>query len=304
MPDSFTIKIFVPDGDPEGVRIIERMNWTGRGIIFPREDWSNTRHRSEFEQPGIYILRGYGPEDEDKPVLYIGQTDSLKSRIDSHIKTKDFWDSACVFVSTNNTLNRGHTTWIEYALVDQARRAGRSNLYNNQNPQEPSLSEAEKADTEAFLKEVLQILPLVGLHAFEEPKPIVHPQIVAEENRPASESKAPDTIIVPAQEEGFQQVFLGENAWYAIRISGGMRPKIKWIAAYQIRPISAITHIAEVASIEPYGDAGKFKVNFAGPVEEIGPIKLGDNPNISPQAPRYTTLNKLKAAKTLADLGW
>jgi len=25
----FTIRIFVPDGDPEGVRIIDRMNWTG-----------------------------------------------------------------------------------------------------------------------------------------------------------------------------------------------------------------------------------------------------------------------------------
>jgi hypothetical protein len=24
----FTIRIFVPDGDPEGVRIINRMNWT------------------------------------------------------------------------------------------------------------------------------------------------------------------------------------------------------------------------------------------------------------------------------------
>jgi len=29
MPDPYTIRIFVPDGDPEGVRIIDRMNWTG-----------------------------------------------------------------------------------------------------------------------------------------------------------------------------------------------------------------------------------------------------------------------------------
>ena len=26
--DPFTIRIFVPDGDPEGIRIIDRMNWT------------------------------------------------------------------------------------------------------------------------------------------------------------------------------------------------------------------------------------------------------------------------------------
>lgn len=30
--DPFTIRIFVPDGDPGGVRIIDRMNWTGLGM--------------------------------------------------------------------------------------------------------------------------------------------------------------------------------------------------------------------------------------------------------------------------------
>lgn len=38
------------------------------------------------------------------------------------------------------------------------------------------MSEAEKADTRAFLKEILQILPLVGLRAFEFPKAVAVPQ--------------------------------------------------------------------------------------------------------------------------------
>jgi hypothetical protein len=50
MPDPFTIRIFVPDGDPEGLRIIDRMNWTGQGIVFPREEWMKIRHRSEFSR--------------------------------------------------------------------------------------------------------------------------------------------------------------------------------------------------------------------------------------------------------------
>jgi hypothetical protein len=32
MTEPYTIQIFVPDGDPEGVKIIERRNWTGKGI--------------------------------------------------------------------------------------------------------------------------------------------------------------------------------------------------------------------------------------------------------------------------------
>ena len=40
-----------------------------------------------------------------------------------------------------------------------------------------------------------------------------------------------------------------------IRISSSMLNRIKYIAAYQVAPISAITHLAEVAKIEKYKDA-------------------------------------------------
>src|SRR4029077_16240688 len=54
----FTIRIFVPDGDPEGVRIIDRMNWTGLGSVVPKKKWRDTRRRDEFWRPGVYILVG------------------------------------------------------------------------------------------------------------------------------------------------------------------------------------------------------------------------------------------------------
>lgn len=34
-----------------------------------------------------------------------------------------------------------------------------------------------------------------------------------------------DTIVVPALEEGFKRVFLGEHRWWAIRVSESMIPK-------------------------------------------------------------------------------
>jgi hypothetical protein len=36
MGEPYTIRIFVPDGDPESVKIVERLNWTGIGVAFPR----------------------------------------------------------------------------------------------------------------------------------------------------------------------------------------------------------------------------------------------------------------------------
>ena len=67
MADPFTIRIFVPDGDPEGVRLIDRMNWTGLGLVFRRSDWSEVRKRTEMQRTGIYVLVGYRNEDDDLP---------------------------------------------------------------------------------------------------------------------------------------------------------------------------------------------------------------------------------------------
>jgi hypothetical protein len=118
----------------------------------------------------------------------------------------------------------------------------------------------------------------------------------------AASKSEPDTIIVPANIEGFKEVFLGQNCWYAIRISGGMLEKIHWIAGYQTAPVSAITHFAPVHHIEKYGDGNKYKVVFSEPAKPIGPVPRGDAPAGMMQGPRYTTYATLMTAKTLTDL--
>lgn len=299
----FTIRIFVPDGDPEGIRIIDRMNWTGLGIAFPRDQWPRVRTRNEFSKAGVYIL--VGQTEEDLPTLYIGQGDGVRNRIEAHYANKEFWDWGIAFVShsASGGLNRAHITWLEYALIDRAHKAGRSRLDNGNAPQEPALSEAERADTQGFLKEILQILPLVGLRAFEMPRAVAIPKAhTPPPTRDLQASNESDTIIVPAQKEGFEEVFLEQNAWWAIRIAGGMLPKIRYIAAYQSQPVSAVTHFAPVDHIEPYGESGKYKVVFSEPAKPIGPIPFGDAPPGSMQGTRYTSLKRLLTAKTVPEL--
>lgn len=112
-----------------------------------------------------------------------------------------------------------------------------------------------------------------------------------------------DTIVVPAREKGFNEEFLGNQCWYAIRISGTMLDKIRYIAAYQVAPISGITHIAEVARISKYEDTNKYIVYFKNDtLHKIKKIGLSREKRQGPQAPRYTSMRKLKTAKTLDDL--
>jgi hypothetical protein len=277
------------------------MNWTGLGIVFPREKWPTTKQRAEFSRAGIYILVGYRAEGDELPTVYVGEGDVIRNRIDNHFQSKDFWSRAIVFTASNNSLNKAHVKWLEYALVNRAAEAKQSILDNGTAPQEPSLSEAERSDTEGFLREILQILPLVGLRAFEVPKAVVEPHKEAPSAKPTSSTEL-NTVIVPAWPDGFEKVFLGQNCWYAIRISGGMLPKIKYIAAYRTQPEMKVTHYAPVASIEPYGEEGKYKLIFGESAKPIGPIPFADAPQGSMQGIRYTTFEKLMKAKKLIDL--
>ncbi len=279
------------------------MNWTGLGIAFPREDWSKIKERAEFTRAGVYILIGR-ITDDDLPTIYIGQSDLIRDRVDHHVANKEFWSAAVVFASTaSGGLNRAHATWLEHALIQRAHQINQSHIENGTKPPAPQLSEAERADTQAFLREMLQILPLIGLTCFEPPKTVAAPMAhTSSAVTPTTANGDIDTVIVPAQKEGFEKVFLGENAWHAIRISGGMIPKIKYIAAYQSQPVSAITHLAPVASIEPYGDNGKYKLIFSEPAKPSNPIPFGNAPSGAMQGPCYTTHSKLFLAKNVSDV--
>ncbi len=303
MAEPFTIRIYVPDGDPEGVRLIDRMGWTGLGLVFPRSKWADVLPRTELTRPGIYILVGYAEGEDDLPTIYIGQTDGVKNRIEAHLQGMDFWDRAIIFVSQTGWLNRAHVTWLEHSLIKSATEASRSHRINRNAPQEPSLAEAEKADIRGFLKEILQILPFVGLRCFEVPRPVVEPKASTVGVSPTPQTDGSDTvIIVPAQRDNFEKLFLHEDCWHAIRIAGGKLDRIRYIAAYQTQPVAAVTHYAPVDRIEPYGEEGKYKVIFSEKAKPINQIPFGDAPRAAIMGPRYTTFAQLMTGKKLTDL--
>lgn len=109
-----------------------------------------------------------------------------------------------------------------------------------------------------------------------------------------------DTIVAPAREEGFKRVFLGEKEWYSIKIASSVIPRLKYLAMYEVAPVSAIRWIGKIESIQPYEDTGKYKIILSD-IKEIPPIKLG-HPRYTPYGHRYTTFELLMKAKTLGDL--
>lgn len=50
----FSVRIFIPSGEPEALRLVEKSNWTGQGLVFPRAQYAEVRKRSELNKTGIY----------------------------------------------------------------------------------------------------------------------------------------------------------------------------------------------------------------------------------------------------------
>ena len=49
----FSVRIFMPAGEPEGLRIVEKSNWTGQGLVFPRSLFSEVRQRPELSREAV-----------------------------------------------------------------------------------------------------------------------------------------------------------------------------------------------------------------------------------------------------------
>lgn len=163
-----TIKLFLPTGDPLGLKVAEFSNWNGKALAAPRSELSALLAREEMEQPGVYCLTGTD-DATSRPVAYIGEAETLGDRLRSH-RDKDFWVQANVFLSKDENLTKAHIRYLEGRLIDEALKAGRWKLANNQSSRS-KLPESDRAEMEVFLGKVTQLLPLLGCDLFG-PRPV------------------------------------------------------------------------------------------------------------------------------------
>lgn len=113
-----------------------------------------------------------------------------------------------------------------------------------------------------------------------------------------------DTIVVPGQFEGFEEVFLKEKQWYYVKMDKKRVDKIKWIAIYVGKPVSAVTHYAKIKG-EPIFDEkeGKYIIYIDGdPIKLENKIILGDINAMHVRSNKYITKQQLLEAKEYKDI--
>jgi len=159
-----TIKLFLADGKPEGIRTAEISNWTGKAIAGPRSELAELLKREELVSPGVYFLTGVDPET-DKPSLYIGEAESVVKRLKKH-RERDDWSQVAVVVSKDENLTKAHIRYLEGALIILANDANHAAVQNSASSG-AKLPESDKAEMDVFLQKIRQLLPILGIDLFK-----------------------------------------------------------------------------------------------------------------------------------------
>jgi|TARA_R110000744_G_C19371224_1_gene562646 hypothetical protein len=116
----------------------------------------------------------------------------------------------------------------------------------------------------------------------------------------SSDVVALDTIVVPAHPKGFEEVFLGQRRWPNLKIDQKRKAYVRFIAVYQTKPVSAITHYVEVERFDPLEQKGRYAVVFKGEPKELNHVCYTNADAWAIQGPRYTSMSLLEVAKNLS----
>ena len=161
-----TIQIFLPSGDPQGIRIAEITTRIVRVIEVPRSLLAEFLKMPEAQQVGVYYLVGPAEEGEGA-LLYIGQSGAVGARLAQHNENKDFWSRALVAVSLTNSLTQTHALFLEWLGIRDAKAAGRYALDNGNGGARPHTPAPLEADCQEIQDTVRVLLATLGYPVFE-----------------------------------------------------------------------------------------------------------------------------------------
>jgi hypothetical protein len=164
-----TIQIYLPEGDPAGLRVANLTTRTVRVFEVPRSLLSKFLKRPEAGQVGVYYLFGSG--DDETARCYIGQSGNVGVRLQQHTGTKDFWTKAMVAVSLTNEWTSTHVAYLEWLSLDRASAAGRYVLLNGNQASHPHTPEPLEADCQEFLETIAVLLATLGAPVLEPVQP-------------------------------------------------------------------------------------------------------------------------------------
>lgn len=161
-----TIQIFLPGGDPRGIRVAEITTRIVQVIEVPRSLLADFLKMPECDQVAVYFLLGQN-EKTGEPRVYVGQTGDLRSRLAKHNKEKDFWERACILISRTNSLTQTHALFLEWHCLQAIRMVGRYGDENGNSGSKPYTPAPLAADCHEIFDSGHTLLATLGYPLFD-----------------------------------------------------------------------------------------------------------------------------------------
>jgi len=161
MPLGKTIRIYLKDGAPTGIKIAEIVNRTIEATASSRNDLFELKHLPGYDKPGVYFLFGTDDKTGD-PAVYMGEAENVYSRLKRHAIKKDFWEEVIYFTSKDENLTKAHVRYLESRLIEMARKSGRYEVVNTNKSKAASLPMADRDAMEEFLENIELLLGVLG----------------------------------------------------------------------------------------------------------------------------------------------
>lgn len=160
-----TIKLFLVDGEPTGVKKVQVSNWSGLAYVVPRRRLDFVAKREELQAQCLYFLIG---QDEILPKVYIGEAENFGRRIADHKLNKEFWNQCVIFVSKDENLTKAHVRYLESKIITRVRSLNRSIVENTNSSEGAKLPEEDAYDMEEFIDYMKLCLASLGFTFLED----------------------------------------------------------------------------------------------------------------------------------------
>ena len=163
-----TIQIFLPAGDPRGIRVAALTTSIVQVIEVPRPLMAQFLQMPESKQVGVYYLIG-DDEEKDQLSVYIGQTGSLGKRLNEHDldPKREFWNRALVAISLTHSLTQTHATYLEWCSIQQSNSAQRYSVENGNAGSKPYTPASLEADCQEIFDTIRTLVATMGQPVFE-----------------------------------------------------------------------------------------------------------------------------------------
>ncbi len=131
-----------------------------KAFYFTRESYKMVYDLPFSTNYAIYFLFN---DSEEENLVYIGQSINGIQRIEEHVKGKEFWTYAILFVTDNNCFDKLSIDYLEYDFIQKFKESSYVLTNKDLRPNKPNVSVYDLPNLEVFIEQIMFLLSAEGV---------------------------------------------------------------------------------------------------------------------------------------------